>query len=305
MSVLVLYGNSPQMIDLKVQEVLQEYRANGYEVREASGRDADLPASFELGLFSVDPVLVCITQPTKIKGLKEYLTDTRGCEVLVVHANDRLPKVLEGYTNQCHNEPKYDDQRRVWCEEFVVNHAKRLGKKISPKIATAVVNKAGTDLGVLRWEVVKYVMGAGEAEEIEARLVKGLYSEIADPDSQDLIDAIASQDPLAFLRVCARIEKASSSDQTMAVCNGLLLYNLLQWLDIAVRLQAKMTTDQIAQDLGKNPWFITNRVAPVAQSLGVEKIRALIRVLYQCEDAVLQGAREPWVKLKVGVVGIL
>jgi len=305
MSVMVLYGNSTQLLDLKHHEILQEYRANGYDVRSISGKDADLPTAFESGLFSVDPILVCISNPTKVKGLKAYLEDTRGCEVLVLHSNERLPKVLDGYTVQVYNEPKYDDQRRPWCGEFVVMQAKRHGKVIAPNLAQAIVNKVGTDLGVLRWEVLKYVMGSGESEVIEPKLVAGLFSEISDPDSSDLINSVASQDHRAFLRVCARFEKSSSSDQTMAVCNGLLFYKLLEWLDVGVRLEAKMTLEQIAQDLGKNPWFVTNHLAPVVMGLGVDKVRSLIKVLYECESAVLLGARQPWVKFKVGVLGIL
>ena len=148
-------------------------------------------------------------------------------------------------------------------------------------------------------------MGSGESEVIEPKLVAGLFSEISDPDSSDLINSVASQDHRAFLRVCARFEKSSSSDQTMAVCNGLLFYKLLEWLDVGVRLEAKMTLEQIAQDLGKNPWFVTNHLAPVVMGLGVDKVRSLIKVLYECESAVLLGARQPWVKFKVGVLGIL
>jgi DNA polymerase III delta subunit len=305
MSVMVLYGNAKEMIQMKVSEITQEYRANGYEIREASGKDVDLEGAFSSGLFDTDPILVCVYQPTKIKGLKDYLKDTRGCEVLVIHENDRLPKLLEGFPTLEMIEPKYDNEKKGWCAKFVQDLASRYGKKIDPKLSLAIVNRVGLDVGVLRWEVVKYVMACGEEEVITPQIVAGLLTDLADPNSMDLINSIAERNDKAFLKMCARIESSSSTDQTMAVCNGLLLYYLIQWLEVGALLEAKLTPEQVAQDLGKNPYYVSRHLIPAYRSLGMERIQRLIGALYECESAVLLGARDGWVKFKASVLMVL
>jgi DNA polymerase III delta subunit len=302
MSVMVVYGNCPDLILMREQEVVQEYRANGYEVRYLSDKEGVLEDVFSSGLFDVDPVLVVVHNPTKVKGLKDYLSDTRGYEVLAVHGNDRLPKLLGGHPYQELNEPKYDDQKVTWAADFLHNYIKRMGKKIDPKLCIAVVQKSGTDVGVLRWEAHKYVMAVGDSEEIPAKIIAGLYSELSDRYSSDLVNSVASCDPKFFLKVCARMEKSSSKDLTMSVCNGLLFYKMREWVDVAVRLDAKESLDDIAHDLGVNPWKLTNILVPQIKSMGLVRIRKLLRALYEAEDAVLRGSRGSWEKLKSGIL---
>ena len=91
----------------------------------------------------------------------------------------------------------------------------------------------------------------------------------------------------------------------MAVCNGLLFYNLKQLFDVSVRLKDKQSSETISRELGKNPWLVDNILRPQATSLGLEKIILLIEILYECEDSVLRGSRNPWVKFKTKMVSVL
>jgi DNA polymerase III delta subunit len=298
MSVMVLHGNSKSYIQIRSQEILEEYRANGYEVRELSPKsELSLEECFSSGLFDTSPVLVFVKNPMKVKGLSAYLKDTRGCEVLVSYDKDKLPKMLTGYMSQCFTEPKYDNQKLDWCAKFVSDYVERHGKKISNDLSKAVVSKVGTDLGVLRFEVLKYVMSS-EGEDITPRTIAGNLGDLTGPESSDLIDSIISRDSRRFLKVCAKIEKSSSTDQTMAVCNGLLFYTLRQLFDVGVLLAEKYTPDQIANDLGKNPWLVQNILKPQVESLGLERIILLIESLYNSENSVLKGSRNPWSKFK-------
>lgn len=298
MSVMVLHGNSKSYIQIRSQEILEEYRANGYEVRvlEPKGEHS-LEGAFSSGLFDTDPILVVVRDPMKIKGLKDYLKDTRGCEVLVIYDKEKLPALLTGHLNQCLVEPKYDNQKLDWCAKFVSDYVSKHGKKIAPDLCKAIVSKVGTDLGVLRFEVLKYVMSSSE-EEITARSVAGNLADLSGPESSELIDSIISRDPRKFLKVCSKIEKSSSTDQTMAVCNGLLFYTLRQLFDVGVLLGEKYTIEQVSNDLGKNPWLVQNILKPQVDSLGLERIILLIESLYNSEDSVLKGSRNPWEKFK-------
>lgn len=306
MSVMVLNGNSKDYIQIRATEIIQEYRANGYEIREVSPKDKNsLSEAFRSSLFDLDPVLVVVVDPTKIKGLERHLKNPQGFEVLVKYEKSSLPKLLKGYMVQTLDEPKYDNQKRGWCASFVEEYVTKSGKKISKDLCVAIVNKVGLDLGLLKFEVLKYVTLAGDEEEITPRMVAGVLSDLQGPNSSELIDAVVSCDRRRFLKVCDRIEKSSPQDQTMAVCNGLLFYTLRQLFEVGVRLKDRQSVETICSELGKNPWLVENILKPQLRALSLEKIILLIGALYECEDSVLKGSRDPWSKFKLKVLGIL
>jgi DNA polymerase III delta subunit len=305
-NVMVLYGSSKQWIELTARDITLEYRANGYDVREVDAKTDDLTTAFESGLFDTDPIFVVLTNPTKNKKLDQHLKSRGASEVLIVHTNDRLPKALEGYLNRKLDEPQYEDQKKEWASEWVHKYAEKYAKKIDPVLCRAVVNRVGIDLGALRWEVVKYVHAVGEEEQITPNIVVNLISDLTEASFIDLSNAIMERNHKAFIKICEKIERSSKADQTMAVCNGILLSNCINLLEVGLRVEAKMSLDHIAQDLGKNPYAIKNFIAPKIYSFGgVQNLRRLLNVLYECENNVVSGGRDSWLKFKVGVLGIL
>ena len=305
-NVMVLYGSSKQWIDLTARDITLEYRANGYDVREVDAKTDDLTTAFESGLFDTDPIFVVLTNPTKNKKLDQHLKARGASEVLVVHTNDRLPKALEGYLTRKLDEPQYEDQKKEWASDWVHKYVGKYAKKIDPVLCRAVVNRVGIDLGALRWEVVKYVHAVGDEEQITPNIVVNLISDLTEASFIDLSNAIMERNHKAFIKVCEKIERSSKTDQTMAVCNGILLSNCINLLEVGLRVEAKMNLDHIAQDLGKNPYAIKNFIAPKIYSFGgVQNLRRLLNVLYECENNVVSGGRDSWLKFKVGVLGIL
>ena len=124
-NVMVLYGSSKQWIELTARDIILEYRANGYDVRELDAKTDDLTTAFESGLFDTDPIFVVLTNPTKNKKLDTHLKSRGASEVLVIHKNDRLPKVLEDYLNRKLDEPLYEDQKKEWASDWVHKYAKK------------------------------------------------------------------------------------------------------------------------------------------------------------------------------------
>jgi DNA polymerase III delta subunit len=295
MSAVVLYGESEGLLELKKQEILQEYRANGYDVR-CIGPKEDLGAAFISSMFDTDPILVVVDQPTKIKGLKEKLANPEGCEVLCIHKSNNLPKLLEGLpTLKMEEEPKYD--KTDWAIKFLKGYVKRLGKEIDDKLCRAVVMKVGPDVGILRWEAHKYVMGT-EGDEITAGLVKGLFTELADPGATDLLNSILACNGRAFLKACDRLEKSSKSDLTMSVCKGPLFTKIQTSLEVAIRLEAGQSQDTIAEEMNMNPKRVYYLI-PEAKAVGLKRLRKMMRCLYECESGVFKGANSTWLMFKV------
>jgi len=305
-NVMVLYGSSKQWIELTARDITLEYRANGYDVREVDAKTDDLTTAFESGLFDTDPIFVVLTNPTKDKKLDQHLKARGASEVLVIHTNDRLPKALQGYQTRKLDEPQYEDQKKEWASDWLHKYAEKYAKKIDPVLCRAVVNRVGIDLGALRWEMVKYVHAVGEEEQITPNIVVNLISDLTEASFIDLSNAIMERNHKAFIKVCEKIERSSKTDQTMAVCNGILLSNCINLLEVGLRVEAKMNLEQIASDLRKNPYAIKNFIAPKIYSFGgVHNLRRLLNVLYECENNVVSGGRDSWLKFKVGVLGIL
>ena len=147
MSVMVLHGNSKDYLQIRSTEILQEYRANGYDVREVDYKNKNsVHEAFSPSMFEINPVLVLVHNPTKVKGLAAYLKEPQGREVLVVYDKSSLPKLLQGFMTQTLNEPKYDNQKREWYSNFVKEYVKKSGKTISTDLCVAIVNKVGEGL---------------------------------------------------------------------------------------------------------------------------------------------------------------
>jgi DNA polymerase III delta subunit len=305
-NVMVLYGSSKQWIEMTARDITLEYRANGYDIREVDAKTDDVSTAFESGLFDTDPILVVLTNPTKNKKLDQHLSNRGSCEVLIVHINERLPKALEGFINRKLDEPQYEEQKKEWASNWLQTYVSKYNKTIEPVLSRAVVNRVGIDLGALKWEVVKYVYATGDEEKITPDIVVNLISDLTEANFIDLSNSIIERNHKAFIKICEKIERSSKTDQTMAVCNGILLTNCINLLEVGLRVDAKMKLDEIAQDLNKNPYWIKNFVAPKIYSFGgVGNLRRLLQVLYECENNVVSGGRDSWLKFKVGVLGIL
>jgi DNA polymerase III delta subunit len=305
-NVMVLYGSSKQWIEMTARDITLEYRANGYDIREVDAKTDDVSTAFESGLFDTDPILVVLTNPTKNKKLDQHLSNRGSCEVLIVHINERLPKALEGFINRKLDEPQYEEQKKEWASNWLQTYVSKYNKTIEPVLSRAVVNRVGIDLGALKWEVVKYVYATGDEEKITPDIVVNLISDLTEANFIDLSNSIIERNHKAFIKICEKIERSSKTDQTMAVCNGILLTNCINLLEVGLRVDAKMKLDDIAQDLNKNPYAIKNFIAPKIYSFGgVGNLRRLLQVLYECENNVVSGGRDSWLKFKVGVLGIL
>ena len=62
---MVVYGSSTQWIDMVARDIISEYRANGYEIRELDSKTDVLEGVFETGLFDTDPIFVVLTNPVR------------------------------------------------------------------------------------------------------------------------------------------------------------------------------------------------------------------------------------------------
>jgi len=296
MAVMVLCGEATDQILLKEQEIASQRRFEGWDVRTIDAKKSpkhDVESAFDVGLFDMDPVLVILRNPSKVKGLKTLL-EREGLDVLVIQEGPNL-KSLAGYP--CHDFVKLKgEKRRKEAVLHLQREVEKHGRSISDELADAVIKRVGMDHGVLRWEAVKYGY-CGEGA-LTAKEVLGVIASLSEAEGTGILDAIGQRNIKDFLRECARVKSSKSGDPTMALCSGLLTRNLLLWVEILARMEKGQDAREITSHIKMNPYVIEKILMVQARGLGRSRLSRLLSATARSEGAVLSGAVSPWGLLK-------
>ncbi len=186
--------------------------------------------------------------------------------------------------------------------EFVVREAKtQHGKTITARLARALVQRAGSDFGVLVFEIRKMALlaSAEGSSTIEAEHIKQGMAELVEVDIGLLLDAFRGRNRRALTNILHRIKLRSSKDPTMMVCR-LLGSEATKWLQAASLKH--MPPKAAAAELGINAWYFENKILPVAKLWGLPALAHLISALAAGERGVLDGHNSPWIGLCCGLL---
>lgn len=287
--------------------VVETQRAAGWKILEV---DATVPGAVQEALdgdmFNPALCLAVVSSPEKIPlemlerhhGSKDYLT------TLLLHiegepdGRSKFGKAVKGVWSSVHkNFPEPSDwQASKVAVEFVQAEALRLGLVFPVPLATVLVERSGTDLGVLAFEVMKIGVLANLAgvKEIDVGHVKGGMAPIAEASAFPIADALQGRNAKKLLKAMVTLRRTSRDDPTMRV-SRLLASSITKWL------QASYLTDMpakaVAEELGVHPWVYESKIAPAVQRWGLSGTVALLSDLAAAERAVLSGAQDPWVVL--------
>jgi len=183
--------------------------------------------------------------------------------------------------------------------EFVQAEATRQGFQMPVALAQALMERSGTDLGVLAFEMQKILILAKLAgvTVVDVFHVKGGMAPIAEASVMPIVEALARQQPkklLKALNAFYRTSRDDRSDLTIRI-SRLLASSITKWLQI-LSLDS-MPPKAIAEELGVHPGFLENKLLPAARRWGKQGTIRLIADLAASERAVLNGAIDPWVVL--------
>jgi len=300
MAVMVLYGLASDQMLLKVQEIVSQRRFEGWDVREVDAKKNpkhEIENAFDVGLFDIDPVLVVLRTPSKVKGVKALL-ETEGLDVLVVQEGSNL-KILEGYPS--HEFPQLKGEKlRKGAMRHLQQEIEKHGRTLTEDLAEAVVKRVGTDYGVLRWEALKY--GYSGKGAVTPQEVLGLIAPLSEAEGTGILDSIGKRNVRDFLRECDRVRSSKSSDPTMALCSGLLTRNLLIWVEVLARMDKGQGAQEINRSLKMNPYILEKVIMVQARALGKSRLLQILKATSKGEIAVLSGAVNPWIFLKASIL---
>jgi len=177
---------------------------------------------------------------------------------------------------------------------FVLDEFRVYGKTLNPDLAGALVGRAGSDLGILAFEVQKISLLAGDAKVITSTHIKGGMSEVAEAAVGPILDALASRNPKRLSRALAKVRETHHQDPTIHICR-FLGPTVVRWMQVSYL--DNMPPRAAASEIGMNLWYFENKILPASKRWGQRGTVQLIADLAHSERAVLSGALNGWVVL--------
>jgi len=181
-------------------------------------------------------------------------------------------------------------------EKFLQDEFKSKGLTVTSGLAMALVERVGSDFGMLAFEADKIATLAklDKSPSVEGRHIRGGMAAIAEASVFPIVDALAARSSKKLVKALAEVRRTSKDDPTIRV-SRLIGSSVTKWFQ-AIFLDS-LPPKAAAQELGINPWYFENKVLPAAQRWGKAGMVRLIADLAASERAVFNGALDPWVVL--------
>jgi DNA polymerase III delta subunit len=185
---------------------------------------------------------------------------------------------------------------------FCVEEAKSHKRELAPSLATALVRKVGTDLGVLAFEIQKAVLYSTGSDKLTADHFRVTVAPLLESDGSAIADALAAQNRKMFLSEMDRFRKAKGGDPTVELCGRVISPTVLRWLQAAHLHASGLSPQAAAGSVGANPWFWEHKVLPAALRWKVSGCAQIIRVVASAQEATFRGSVSPWGVLEAGMI---
>lgn len=302
-----------------LQATIQTQEKGGWRIEHVEGsKTSDLRACLSAGggFFENNHVLVVVENPDKadLSIFEQHLAEGDP-DVMLLLYYPKDPKKTSKFgkflTKLGRFHRDYPELTKSWEAEeaavkFCVEEARRHEKVLDPTHATLIVERAGSNLGVLSFEILKMSLLANVegSSTLTPQIIGGGLAQLMEASLKPLIEALAVKNKAKLCKVLTRIQKTSKEDPTLKVCRW-LGYSALEWLS-AIDLRDKgVTADEAAVRLNLNPYYYKNHVLSKIRSWKMPEISSLVRALAESERAVFNGYLNPWVGLEARLLQVL
>lgn len=304
---MVVSGGQDLLRRRFVNQVVSVQEQAGWSIQEVDGAvPGDVQEALAGDMFSPRQTLAVVTNPEKVDldlleahhTSKDYITTL----FLVIDGEPdgrtKFGKAVKGSWSSVHKNFPLPTEWKApeVAAAFVQEEAQRYGQQMPAGLAVALVQRSGTDLGVLAFEVEKIAILASLAgvKVIEPKHVALGHAPIAEASVLPVVDALATKQAKKLARHLADVRRTSKDDQTMRV-SRLIASSAMKWMQAAY-LDA-LPPKAAAEELGVHPWYFENKILPASRRWGKRGTVRLITDLAASERAVLSGAVDPWLVL--------
>jgi len=303
--VCIISGNEPFLRRRFLEGYLGAMQEQGYSVEYAdAGVPGQVGQAMDGGMFmNESQTLVVVSNPDKgdLDMYTAHSKEKKPETVLVLYyegkpkGNTKWGKFTKGL-NKAHRsfERPKDWDLPAYATKFVAEEVQEFGKRFeNPSLPGAIVERVGSDLGTLHYELLKMAVLA-EGDVITVGHVKGALAELSEASFDPVANALAARNRKKLVRALSRIKSTSRTDPTMGLCR-ILGGRAMQWFQAANL--SELPPAAAAEELGINPWHFKTNILPVAKHWGQRDLIKLIKALAVSERAVLSGHISPWVGL--------
>ena len=302
--VLAVSGGQSLLRRRFLAEVISSKKEESWDVVYVDGASPSaVRESLDGGLFETNLTLAIVENPHKVEldFLERHLGSKSPTTTLLLHiegepdSRTKFGKFVKSHLKAVHkNFPLPTDWKATEvASAFVQQEALKAGLSLPAGLATALVQKSGTDLGVLSFEMDKIITLAQleGVTTIEPRQVARLMAPIAEASVLPIMDALSDRNQRRLMKALWALKRTSKGDQTIRVCR-LLGSSVSRWMQAAYL--DSMPPKAAAESLGVHPWFFENKILPASKRWGKQGTIALLEDLAASERAVFSGALDPW-----------
>lgn len=310
-NVYAISGAQQLLARRHLQATIEEVRGKGYRIEFADGARADTLryALSADGLFE-GRVLIVVNTPQKapLDLIEEHRLHGNPNVTLMLFVEGNLDgRTKFGKYVRAHVKHKdFPVPSRPWeaeaaAEAFCVAEAKNYGKKLSGALAAAIVERVGTDFGLLFYEMQKICLLAdveGE-EEVSGRTIRRTLVIIAEAEMQPAIAALAAKNAKQLCRTLKRVRDTTSPTGLVMRASSAMEFWAYRALAVVELRERGIDAGEAAIQLNQNDWYYRNKLLPSVASWSRDEVVELIAALAASQRAVLSGHLDPWTGFQV------
>ncbi len=311
-SLLLVAGTDEHRRRMFTQATITKFQAKGYSIFPVDAEDHDSITNLiaTTGVLFSGNTLAVIANADKLllEDVSSHMLDPNPALTLLLVSESAQPKgevvsqVPKAQTRIFTLPAFY--KMESFAAEYAVEVAKQHGMTLSPEIAKALVQKVGSDLGVIFYEVGKVVqlakvLGINVIEPIH---VKEAMAPLMELDGSALVAALGTRRIALVASELQRYYQSKRGDPTIEVCGKVLSPNIIKWLQAAHMHEKGLPAGAAASRVGANPWYWEHNILPQARAWGVTGCKQLLHVIARSQVAVFEGALKPWGILETGIL---
>ena len=305
MSNIVYIGGDHDFLRKRfVRKTIQSELLNGRKLLSLNGRNEatifDIEQAITNTILFNQELIIHITNTEHLSNylFVEHLSDDT---VLVLleskkKTHPKAVKIPKKFIKIFSEPPFYKLEEQA--AEFFVKEITSRGCTIRSALAKSIVQWVGADLGVLAFEAMKMSSFAPNTE-INLETIKATLAPLSEIGPDRIIHSLSIMDSKQLLRSMRIYRKHQKYDPTIVLCGKFLSPIFFKWLQAS---SSPYTSKKTVEKVGGNFWYWKNKIAPPANTWGVEGIYKLIKAVSDAQTAVHRGSLSPWTILETGLI---
>jgi DNA polymerase III delta subunit len=315
--VVILSGNEEFLRVRELREAVSVADVNGRSVEYVTGADSEEISRIisSNGVFFQEDVLIVVEDPETIdpKVVLHHHEHGDGSVCILLYAEGAIKAKSNLAKVAAELPPKLVarfEKPKPWEEveaarSFCVAEAARKNMIMPHPIAGALVQNAGTDLGVLSFEIMKLELllqprGGGEISVNDLRSVIAAFTELG---PKPVIEALETRDTRAAGVALANMRRTHAGDltgATMQLC-AFTGHAATSWLHVASLLKTGSSPEEISSRVGQHVFVLRKTSIPAAKRWGEGRLISLLKSVARVQRAVKGGHIHPWVELEAAL----